>query len=225
MIKRIWSEIVIRLALLLNKKQPKFGVWCEVEGLKSAVLDSLKKGEIDLPSKMYLLLSKSFNIKEKVFENVGWEKAIILFYYSIMKNAVPLDLPCVTIKSIERNKRDSWDYDGRLWHYYSHILSSAYGWTLDEIAKLKVYDAMAHIQEIWVDEQLNREFWWTNQGNATIYDAKTKTSRDNPLPRPPFMMAKVKEIKKFRIPASMIPAGADMSAIDEKLRPQEIKPD
>lgn len=131
----------------------------------------------------------------------------------------------MTRPSDEKQKDDDWSYDGRLWHQYSHMLARTYGWTLEYIANMTIVEALAKMQEIIVDEQLDREFYYGLSEMAYSYDQRSKVSKFNPLPRPSWMRPKIKEIKKFTIPASMLPIGVVMmdGVIPDDLKPKTIE--
>ena len=118
-----------------------------------------------------------------------------------------------------KNKKEPWDYEGRSWYMYAHIISQRYGWTLGEIGRMDLDDALALVQEILTDEQLDREFLWSMSENSYIYNAKTKTGKPNPLERPYWMIVKVEPPKRMQIPKNMIPAGADFGAIPDEYKP------
>jgi hypothetical protein len=121
-----------------------------------------------------------------------------------------------------KDKKEPWDYPKRTIYLYSHIIAKHYGWKISDIEKLDVDYALALLQEILTDEQLDREFLWSMSENSYIYDAKTKSGKPNPLERPYWMLEKVQEPRKVTIPASMLPAGVDYSAVGE-YAPKEIE--
>ena len=138
-------------------------------------------------------------------------------------------LPIVSLTNNDKGPEITWNYNGRIWNYYSHLLAHAYGWSLEYIANLDVYDAMAQIEEILTSEQLEREFLWSMSEASVSYDEKTKTTKPNPLPRPYWMkQAKPDEplpVKRTPIPKNLMPVGVvSYEGIPEELRPKEIKP-
>lgn len=144
-------------------------------------------------------------------------------FYQVLSKSPKLDLP-ITTPTNEKSKEESWDYDSRTWHLYSHILAKNYGWSLEYISRLDVVDAISKIEEILVDEQLEREFYYGLSEAAYTYDKNSKTSKFNPLPRPHWMRPKPKQIKKFTIPASMLPVGvvSNYDSLPEEFLPKKI---
>jgi hypothetical protein len=67
--------------------------------------------------------------------------------------------------------------------------------------------ALAHIQEILTDEQLEREFYWGTSEIAYPYNPTTKQSKFSPLTRPYFMAAPAPQLKRIQIPRGLMPVG------------------
>jgi hypothetical protein len=104
-------------------------------------------------------------------------------------------------------EEESWDYEGRTWYLYAHMLASEFGWSLDEIAELDVDDAFALLQEILISSQLEKEWQWSMSDKSYGKDKNTGEWRYFNLPRPPWMEDKPKEPKKIMIPKSLLPVG------------------
>jgi hypothetical protein len=134
-------------------------------------------------------------------------------------------LPILTTKHTKEDKKLSWDYDGRTWNFYSHLLASNYGWTLEYIGKLGIDEVIAKIQEILTEEQLNKEFQWSMSEIAYPYNKSTKKSEFKPLKRPYWMLAEVTEIKKIKILKSLLPIGnvQDVSGMEKLLAEREAQ--
>lgn len=161
-------------------------------------------------------------VSHEWFEHADWELLVKAFYLGLSKSP-QVELPILS-PSDERSKDESWDYPDRTWHLYSHMLAKAYGWTLSEISQLRVEEALAKIQEIIVDEQLDREFYYGLSEIAYHYDKNSKVSRFVPLQRPHWMRPKMQPIKKSPIPKSMLPIGNIISdgVLPPELMPKEI---
>ena len=185
-------------------RTPRLRKWLELESYKEKIIKATDGG--DLPRWMFRYLSVAlWGVSEKWFKCADWVKIVSVFYLSISKSP-KIELP-ITSPSDEKSREDDWNYDGRVWHLYSHMLAKAYGWTLEYISQLSVVEALAKIEEIIVDTQLEREFYYGLSEAAYSYDKHTKTSKYVPLPRPHWMRKQIKPIKKFLIPASMLPVG------------------
>ena len=95
---------------------------------------------------------------------------------------------------------------------------------MEYIGDLHVVEAFAKIQEIVVDEQLDREFIYGLSEVAYRYDKASKSSKFVPLPRPVWMRPKIEPVKKVLIPAAMLPMGVVMTdgVLPPELMPKEI---
>ena len=103
------------------------------------------------------------------------------------------------------------------------MLAKSYGWDKKKIDNLDVDVALALIQEIITDEQLDREFLWAMSDKSYSYDYKTKSGKPNPLERPYFMKEEVKPPPKMQIPKAMMPQGnVNYGAISEAYQPKKI---
>lgn len=217
---RILQNIILSTTLWIfdiRKREYRFRKWLELESHKEKILNL----DNTFPEEILLYISIGLGINSKWFKDADWLK-IIASFYKILSLSPKLDLP-ITKPSNDKPKEESWDYDNRTWHLYSHMLAKTYGWDLDTISELHVEEALGKIEEILVDEQLDREFYYGLSEVAYVYDKNTKTSRFNPLPRPHWMRPKIKEIKKFPIPKAMLPFGVNYDSIPEEYRPKEIK--
>jgi hypothetical protein len=87
-----------------------------------------------------------------------------------------------------------------------------------------VEDALSKIQEIIVEDQLEKEFFYGLSEVAYHYDKSTKTSKFVPMPRPHWMRAQPKPIQRFKIPVSMMPMGVVImdNVLPEEYMPKEI---
>jgi hypothetical protein len=201
-----------------GKSPPRLKKWIELEQRKEEIIKAVEGGD-DFPSELFLYLSTALGVSSKWYEKADWYLIIQLFYLCLSKSP-QLELPLLT-PSNEKSKEESWDYPQRTWHLYSHLLAKNYGWTLEEISQLHVEEALAKIQEIIVEDQLDKEFIYGLSEIAYSYDKNSKTSKFVPLPRPHWMRPKVQPVKKFIIPASMLPIG---NVITEGVLPPELMP-
>lgn len=112
-----------------------------------------------------------------------------------------------------RKKADipTWEYEGRQWYWWLHLLAHKYGWSAEYIAELDVDDATGLLQEILVQEQLDKEWQWSLTELAYPYNERTKKSNFQPLDRPEWMMTILPEnqpkLPTIRIRKDMFPAG------------------
>lgn len=184
-------------------KTPRLKKWIELENLKQEIIKATDGG--NFPEKLLEFLSVALGVSSKHFYKANWILIVKSFYICI--SILPkVELP-ITSPTDEVHKDDDWSYPQRTWNLYSHMLAKNYGWDLEYVSQLDVFEALAHIQEIITDEQLEREFYYGLSEAAYSYDQRTKKSKYIPLPRPHWMRKKAKPIQKFLIPASMLPAG------------------
>lgn len=196
----------LRLRLFIRSHRPRFQRWTELEELKGYFLRAAEEGG-EFPQALARLLSAALSISPSHLKWVDWRKQFLAFNYICLKNLPLISLPLLTEAPTIKSKRDAWDYTGRIWYLYAHMVAGAYGWTLEKISQLKVEDALAIIQEILTDEQLQREWEWGMSERAYSYDARSKVSKFNELPRPYWMKPKIGAIKKTKILKSMLPIG------------------
>lgn len=183
---------------------PKFKKWLELEQLKSVFISAAESEAF--PDRVYAYLSAATSIPVNRLDKKGWESTM----QSLLKESARFipnrELPLLK-DAPKENKPVEWDYEGRTWHYYAHMLAQAYGWTLEYIANLGVDEALAHLQEIMTDDHLDREFTYGLSEVAYPYNKSTNTSVFKPMKRPYWMIAAVKPIKKTRMLRSMLPVG------------------
>lgn len=195
---------------LTNKvHRVKFKKWAELEDLRESFIRAAEDNADNFPDKVVAYLSAALDIDKEELKNLDWVDSIELFYLVYSSNLPSVSLPIISDVPKEKKPQSKldWDYDGRTWYSYAHMISSSYGWTLEYIAELEIDDALALIQEILTDRQLDREFLWGMSEIAYPYNKATKQSKFSPLPRPYWMLGKSKEVKKVRIPESMMPQG------------------
>lgn len=223
--RKFLANLIFSLQLyrFIRSSRPRFKRWTELEELKANFIRAAEEGT-EFPLTLLRLLSAALGISPKYLRLIDWPKLLVAFNQVCLQNVPYIILPLLTEASGLKDKRDAWDYEGRVWYMYSHMVAKNYGWTLEQISQLKVEDALAIIQEILTDEQLDREFQWGLSDRAYSYDPKTKVGKFNELARPYWMKPKVESVvKKIRIPKMMLPQGnVDYAAVDEKTRPKEI---
>lgn len=202
-----------------RKPSPRLKKWIELEDRKEKIIKAVEGGN-DFPSELFSYLSTALGVSYKWYEYADWLLIVRAFYVCVSKSP-QVELPITSPNDEQRTKEESWDYDNRTWHLYSHLLAKSYGWTLEYIAKLPVLETMAKIQEIIVDDQLEKEFQYGLSEMAYRYDKNSKTSKFVPLPRPAWMRPKIHPIKKSLIPRAMLPMG---NIITDGVLPPELMP-
>lgn len=185
-------------------RQPSsFRKWLDLEKLKQDFIEAAEND--DFPQRVFAYLSAAFDTPAK--EKAEWRSTVLSIQKAHEKNFINITIPIIK-DAPKSGKEADWNYVGRDWHYYSHILAQAYGWTLEYIGDLDVNTAFGHIQEIMTDEQLEHEFAHGLSEIAYRYNKSTKKSDFVPMKRPYWMKpATPQEIKKIRIRRDMIPVG------------------
>jgi hypothetical protein len=218
-----WDNQILHIAVQVYKRwgQQRFGQWVKQESLKEKIVKAVESGSDDFPDHLLEFVSTALHVSVRYIQDAEWGKIVEAFYQILLKSPdikLPLTAPHDSV-----SKSDDWDYEGRTWHLYSHLLAKHYGWTLEYISQLQVIDALAKIQEILTEEQLEREFTHSLSEIAYVYDKSSKKSTYKPLTRPHWMRPRIKPIRKYMIPKSYMPIGeVDYGALIEEYKPKEI---
>lgn len=190
------------------------------EEYKRELLEAIKKRDsylfIDiLENIVYLATDRTFltDLEKDIF-------MVFEFYevYRMGKYFVSLYPPPQQSNEIKKEKPNRWTYNGRFLMEWIYMLANKFGWTLEYILDLDIFRASALIQEILVQNQLDREWQYSLTEIAYPYNKDTKKSIYKPLDRPYWMKdeidAKLNEKAKFRF--DMIPQGVtNVSGIEE----------
>ena len=99
-----------------------------------------------------------------------------------------------------------WDYPERDWYYWVHLLASHYGWSIAHISEMDIDDALALLQEIEVEEQMQKEWEYQLSEIAYPYDSNSKASIFKPMDRP-FWMRKEAKAQKRKMLKKFMPNG------------------
>lgn len=202
--------------------QHRFKKWIRLESLKEKIVKAVGEAQPDFPDWFLLYTSTALGVSYRWYEKADWQRVVFLFYVCLSKSPT-VNFP-ITVPSNEKFKEEPWNYEGRLWHVYSHILASSYGWSLEYISQLQVSEAIAKIQEIMTEAQLEREFYYGLSEIAYPYDKGSKKSIFKPLERPHWMRPKIQPIPRFKIPKAVMPMGNVVmnGVLSEEYQPKEI---
>ena len=198
------------------QKSPRFRRWVRLEEQKNKILKAVEESTDSFPDELLGFVSTALYLPVRHFEKASWVKIVRAFYLTLPMTACQFKLP-IFEPTKDKTKPEAWNYEGREWHSYVHMLASKYGWTIEYISNLRLKDALSAIQEILIDEQLRDEFEWTMSERSSYYDSHTKTSKTNPLPRPHWMNKHVDpktDARITQIPVNMLPQGAGFSQDD-----------
>lgn len=207
--------------MFLKTKPLGFRKYIELENLKSKLLEDAESEAF--PEKVFAYLSASLSAPVNKLEKKSWEDTVKSLLKESAKFSPDRKLPMLKDAPKDSSKVE-WDYDGRTWNYYSHLIAQAYGWTLEYISELGVDEALAHLQEIMTDEHLEHEFLHGLSEIAYPYNKASKTSTYKPLKRPYWMRVAVKPIQKFKMRRSLLPVGAgvDLSGMPDEYGIKDI---
>lgn len=184
--------------------------WIKLEDIRYNIRKAAESGNTgELASQLCLHVSVAFSIPYEDVEKLEWNEVAYAFQVSTLAS-IPSNEYAI-LKSNSKNEREiSWDYVGRTFYLWANVLASTYGWTLDYIAELDFNDAIALMQEILVDQQIEKEWQWMLSEIAYPYNAGTKKSEFKALPRPDWMKEKkiITPVKNVKILKTMLPVGA-----------------
>jgi hypothetical protein len=193
-----------------------FRTWLNLESQKKN-LEAVETGEF--PDKVFAFLSTA-SVPFK--EADSWENTVFILTQVLRDFRPDNKLPILKDAPDDgKNKPASWDYEGRNWALWSHLLAKNYGWTLEYIGDLDVNEALARVQEILTDEQLEKEFIHSLSEVAYPYNKSTKKQHYKPLSRPYWMKAIAPEIKMVKFNREFLPMGLvhDMSGMPLEFNP------
>lgn len=186
--------------------------WLELEEINKKIIEAMKgKSMLEASSLICSYLSVITKLDEETLKTFFWLE-IADAYITILLSCIPTtDFPLLHGTTKEETPI-SWDYEGRTWYMWSHLLMSKYGWTLKDTEDLYFNDGIAYIQEILIEEQLDKEWQWSLSEIAYSYNQITHKSEFKALPRPSWMvgMNKIEPPKVARLPVSMLPQGLVM---------------
>lgn len=198
--------------MLFQKQKPLgFRKWVDLENHKKSIAEAVEGSEF--PNEVLAYLSTAFG--DKGWNKKYWKTPVFSMMEGFQKFN-PKDLPI--LNAPKSKKEADWEYDGRTWNYFSHLLAESYGWTLEYIGELDVNEALGHIQEILTSEFLRQEFSHSLSEVAYVYNKSTKKSDYKPMPRPYWMRPVSKPLKKFKISRTLLPVGVgvDLSGMAEE---------
>lgn len=212
------------IVLFLSKfsKKLDFGRWLDGEEIRQIMIENIRVDPNSAYNDTVLFCQNIVKFPVKwLMEHLYWENSIAIFMVALMGSRVTVEIPLTQSKV--RKMKDgeiSWDYKGRNKFYLYHIFIKAYGWTVEYIRSLNPNHAMQLLQEILVDEQLEKEFSWSLSEIAYPYNKSTKKSEYKPMPRPIWMQPEVPKVKIIRMPKSILPVGVvnDAGGMEEYVK-------
>lgn len=189
----------------------KLREWLKLDAVREKLVDAIDTKDIDgLSKSMCAFVSVASNVSVDILLSLPWYEIAEAFSMIEAENKLRLDFALLRTGK-KKPDNPAWEYKGRTWYWWLHILSSHYGWTSEYIAELDIDDATGLLQEILTEEQLEREWQWSLTEIAYPYNENTKKSNFKPLDRPEWMMMASPEfmpkIPMVRIRKDMMPVG------------------
>ena len=200
---------LIVLYVRIFPKRCKFGKWTRLEKIAADIDKAVESNITQYPSLVISYISTALFVPAKILNTLPWVITVYI-YHAVRAANIPQKIPLMLSKKGDKKVKEEklgWDYDNRNWHYMSHLLAKEYGWGLEYIWGLDIDVALAHIQEIYTDQQLEHEFLWSMSEIAYPYNSSTKQSKFSPLQRPYFMQSEAPELKTIKIRKDMMPVG------------------
>ena len=197
----------------------KLKQWIELESLKTKALDFSERGRaMEFCDTVLSYVSICTGVEVSELDKLPWTEIVFTWHRLLNLNTPNTELPLYKVRDLDpKKKKPIWDYEGRTWYTWVHDLAHAYGWTMEYIAELDIDDASSLLQEMIVDDQLEKEFHWMLSEIAYPYNESSKKSEFKPLQRPIWMMEQIRSIKegkdvKVKILKEHLPMGLVLKA-------------
>jgi hypothetical protein len=156
------------------------------------------------------------------WNKVAWNEVIEVFSIVSQINSPQLDFP-ILVESKKRQEKLPWEYKGRDWYFWLNLFATSYGWDSDTVSILDIDTAIGLYQELQIDSQLDREWWWGLSEISYPYNSSTKKSEFKALERPDWMKPIAQAPKKVKIHKDMMPLGNVINLDEEEMQRREAK--
>ncbi len=194
----------------------KLRKWLQLEDIREKIVRAAdRKDRDEFIAYIYSYLSVAFSV-EIDFSILPWYEVVDAYADIIDLHQPMFEFPF--LNTAGKIDTVSWDYEGRTWYAWSHILAEAYSWSLEYIEELEIDDAIAHLQEIATSEQMQKEWEWMLSEKSVSHDKQGK-AKFHDLDRPNWMGDKKPkpELDRTPIKKSMLPVGNVLRWDDGKL--------
>jgi len=198
---REWTIARARLGDFLKLQQARESV---LEGVRSDDNGKIVGG---LYAFLRVLLT-DLTIEE--FHEAPWDEVATAYLQLENVNLLPHREEFAIIRfAMGDGDKVPWTHSLRPMMIWVHMIARAYGWSRDEIFNLYPEEAIALVQEILADEQMEREFMHALSEISYEYNKTTKKSHYKPLQRPAWMMFGNREtgVKKTTLIREWLPKG------------------
>jgi hypothetical protein len=187
----------------------KLRAWLKLDAVREKLVDAIDAKNIDgVATSLCSFVSIASNVSD--VSQLPWYEVANAFLS--VENENKLNYQFALLRTSKKHvDNPAWEYEGRQWYWWNNILSTKYSWTPEYIAEMDIDDATGLLQEILVDEQMQREWQWSLTEIAYPYNENTKKSNFKPLDRPEWMMNILPEsmpkIQTMKIRKDMFPVG------------------
>ena len=185
--------------------QAKLRKWLELETIREKIFKAVEAPD-EQASLVYQYISTALSVSTEALSKLPWRDVAQVLVDIFTTNTVLLDIPFIKNPPQKENKA-SWDYNDRNWWGLCHLIAKEFSWSIEYVSNMDVSEAMHIIQEIMIEEQLQKEWEWLLSERSAKYNESTKKYEPNPLPRPDWMRATPELPKKVKIRKEFMPVG------------------
>ena len=208
-----------------NVMRARLGGYLALQRAQRRIDEAVDRDETEpITDGLYEYLCLALPALERVtFDDAPWFEVMAAYMAVLGLNTIPDRKKYAILAGKGKEKMVPWDYPERAEILWIHTLANAYHWSKVDIEALWPEEAIAYLQEIYADEQYDREFVYSLSEVAYPYDKATKKSRYQPLERPGWMVRILKGQKRpsrftAPVPESLRPSG---HIIFPKVQPDE----
>jgi hypothetical protein len=182
--------------------RPKLKKWLGLEDRREKVQKASKSWDSDVIAKSICSYVHFALMPEEDVNNMPWLDVIYAMREIGGECELKYDFPFLRVEIEE--KKEAWDYEGRTWYIWLYIIAKEFGWTSEYVADLDIDDAIALVQEIAVNSQIEKEFQWAI--SEVPYQTKDGFK---PLDRPKWMLynTQASPAHKIKIRKEFMPVG------------------
>lgn len=194
----------------LSAERARLGLFLELQHLSTELEKAIEKRDSGASANAMIgYIEKS--VKGKLEGHFSWMEIGVAFSLLQELNAIPEKIPMLRLAPSVSKRPVPWDYPGRNMVWWVHLIARAYSWSYSDILQLWPEEAAKFVQEILVDDQLDREFFHSLSEVAYAVNKGGK-ARYVPLRRPMWMLTSG-TLRKIKIPKEALPKGevVDMS--------------
>lgn len=185
----------------------KLRAWLEFEKTQEAIQSAIADHHVEELARLICRVVAIALRASADFATASWIEVVDAYNTLTALNRAR-EIPLIRPQAQSRQKVP-WEYDGREWYWWVHLFAAHYSWKLADIEGLDIDEAVALLQEILVEQQLEREWQWSLSEVAWAYNETTKKSTLQKLERPGWMTDHPIPLPatKVRFRKDMLPVG------------------